>query len=243
MSSYEVSRFVQKCQKERDEAFRREESARDKLKQLDISTRSHIQELKAKLKEVTSESKSLHRTVKKLRLELGLEENPRFTGKVTKDIIKELQEQEEQCSQLKEENTLISVQLREIIPVLTQTQKQKAEVEKQLEDLEKKMRQLQNENNQVSQLLEDSQKVNNELEKANIMLKKSIEDAKHYTNRSVQTTTSIPVTLQSSYKKIPRDLGNSHSILERRKLSVDRQNCSPTTGGSTHKTYLSSAHS
>ncbi|XP_018115419.1 probable DNA double-strand break repair Rad50 ATPase [Xenopus laevis] len=242
-TSYEISRFLQKCQKERDEAYRREELARDKLNRLEITARSQIQELKTKLKEVTNESKALHRTVKKLRLDLGLEGNPKFKGKMTKDVIKELQEKEEQCSRLKEDNGALSVQLKAMIPVITQTQKQKAEVEKQLQNSERKLQELQNENHHTSQLLQDSQRERDEFEKAYIILKKSIDEAKQHVNRSVQTTTSIPVSMQSSIKRIPRDTPSSQSFQARRKISLDPPNHSATTDRSTHKPYLSTAHS
>ncbi|KAE8610268.1 hypothetical protein XENTR_v10012066 [Xenopus tropicalis] len=246
MTSYEISRFLQKCQKERDEAYRREESARDKLKRLEISMRSQIQELKTKLKEVTNENKALNKAVKKLRLDLGLEGNPKFKGKMTKDIIKELQDKEEQCSRLKEDNHSLSVQLKGMIPVITQTQKQKVEVEKQLQNIERKMQELQNENIHTSQLLQDTQRERDEFEKAYIMLKKSIEEAKQHINRSVQTTTSIPVNMQSSYKRMPRDTPSSQSfqaVLERRKISLDPPSHSASADGSAHKPYFSTAHS
>ncbi|KAM4722921.1 uncharacterized protein WCC33_009106 [Rhinophrynus dorsalis] len=244
-SSYEVSRYVQRCQKERDEAFRREESARDKLKHIEATTRSQIQELKMKLKDITSENKTLHRTVKKLRLELGLEVNPKFKGKMTRDIIRELHVQEDQCSRLREDNQLLSVQLREMIPIIDQTQKHKMEIETKLESMENKLQELTNENNRISQLLKESQKEREELEKANLILKKSIEDNKQVTNRSVQTTTSIPVTLQSSYKRISRDTSSSQTFqaaLERRKVSLEPHNSAPTDG-SMHKAYYSTTHS
>ncbi|KAM8930483.1 uncharacterized protein RCH25_006373 [Pelodytes ibericus] len=214
MSSYEVSRFMQKCQKERDDALRREESARDKLKILEASTRSQIQEIKAKLKEVTGENKTLQKTVKRLRLELGLEDNPRFKGKMTRDIIKELHEREAQCSHLKEESHMLSVQLREIVPVVDQAQKQKWELQARLQSLENKVSELKKENDQVLLSLQESQREKEDLEKTNLMLRKSIEEARIVTNRSVQTTTSIPVNLQNIYKsgkKLSRDTSISQA--------------------------------
>ncbi|XP_063794783.1 virulence factor-related M protein-like [Pseudophryne corroboree] len=244
MSSYEVSRFVQRCQKEREDALRREESSRDKLKCLEVSSRSQIQELKAKLKEVTNENKALHRTVKKLRIDLGLEGSPKFRGKMTKDIIKELQEQEDQCSQMKEENQLLSVQLREMVPVIVQTQKQKAELQAQLEGMESKIWDLSNLNTQLSQLLQETQKERDDLEKAYLMYRKSIEDTKKITSRSVQTITSIPVILQSTYKRVSRESSSSQASQvpsEKRKVSLENSNSAPITADNKQKTYLQNA--
>ncbi|CAH2311190.1 Hypothetical predicted protein [Pelobates cultripes] len=227
MQSYEVSRFLHKCQKERDDAFRREESARDKLKHIEATTRCQIQDLKTKVKQLTSECKALQRTVKKLRTDLGLEGNPRFKGRMTKDIIKELQEREDQCACLKEDNSLLSVQLREIVSIVAQTQKQKGELTKQLENSELKVRDLLNENNQIVQNLQESQREKDDLEKINLMLRKSIEESKKVTNRSVQTTTSIPVNLQNTYKKTSRETSISRTSqvpLDRRKITLEPSN-------------------
>ncbi|KAM3914683.1 protein YIPF1 isoform 2-T3 [Leptodactylus fuscus] len=240
MSSYEVSRIVQRCQKERDDALRREESSRDKLKHLEVSSRSQIQELRTKLKEVTNENKNLHRTVKKLRIDMGLEGNPRFKGKMTRDIIKELHEQEDQCSHLKEENRLLSVQLREMIPIIANTQEQKANLQTQLKDMESKMRDLAKDNTQLSQLLQESRKDKEDLERAYMMYKKSIEDAKNVTSRSIQTTTSIPVILPTTYKRVSREAASSQTsqvMLEKRKASLDTSNSPPISAGSAQKTF------
>ncbi|XP_077134593.1 uncharacterized protein LOC143788657 isoform X1 [Ranitomeya variabilis] len=245
MSSYEVSRIVLKCQKERDDALRREESARDKLKLLEVSSRSQIQELKAKLKEVTNENKNLHRTVKKLRLDLGLEGNPRFKGKMTKDIIKELYEQEDQCSHLKEDNHLLSVQLREMVPIIVQTQQQKSEMQTQLKDMERKMRDLSKENTQLAQFLQESKKEREDLERAHLRLKKSIEDAKTVTSRSIQTTTTIPVTLPTTYKKVSRESSSSQAsqvTQEKRKVSLEASISPPISAGNAQKPYYRTLH-
>ncbi|XP_068098516.1 uncharacterized protein [Hyperolius riggenbachi] len=241
MSSYEVSRYVIKCQKERDDALRREESARDKLKRLEVSSRNQIQELKAKVKELTTENKTLQKTAKKLRLEVGLEGNPKFKGKVTKDIIKELQDMEEQCSQLKEDNQLLSVQLREMVPVLAQVRKQKSTLQTQLDDTLKKTQDLSNENSHLTQLLQESCKEKEDLDRAYLSLKKSIEDPKKVTHRSVQTTTSIPVTLQPTFKRASRESAGSQtsqSTLEKRKSPMETGS-SPQNSDSTQKPYFS----
>lgn len=234
MSSYEVSRFVQKCQKQRDDALRREESARDKLKHLEVSSRCQIQELKAKVKEVTGENKNLHRTVKNLRLDLGLEGNPRFKGKMTKDIIKELHEQEDRCAHLKEDNQLLSVQLRELLPIIVQTQKQKSELQTQLKDMESKTRAMSEENTQLSRLLKDCRKEKEDLERAYMMFKKSIEDAKKVTSRSIQTATSIPVTLPTTYKRVAREATNSQTA---QVVPEKRHNSPPMSAGNTQKPH------
>ncbi|KAM5148484.1 uncharacterized protein ACMZJ9_012081 [Mantella aurantiaca] len=240
MSSYEVSRYVIKCQKERDDALRREESARDKLKHLEVSSRSQIQELKTKVKDLTGENKSLHRTVKKLRTEVGLEGNPKFKGKITKDIIKELQEREDECSHLKEDNQLLSVQLREMVSIIAQNQKQKGEMQTQLRDVTTKTQDLSNENAHLSQILQECRKEKEDIERAHLMLRKSIEDAKKVTHRSVQTTTSIPVTLQSTYKKVSRESSSSHVSqfsTEKKKSSPETSISPPISDGSTPKPY------
>ncbi|XP_040214554.1 FKBP12-interacting protein of 37 kDa-like [Rana temporaria] len=240
MSSYEVSRYVLKCQKERDDALRREESARDKLKHLEVSTRSQVQELKNKVKDLTSENKSLHRTVKKLRTEVGLEGNPKFKGKVTKDIIKELHEMQDQCSQLKEDNHLLSVQLREMVPAIAQNHKQKAELQTQLQDAKNQMEDLSNENAHLSQLLQESCKEKEDIERTYLMFKKSIEDAKKVVHRSVQTTTSIPVTLQPTYKKVSRESSSSQAsqvFMEKKNTSSEASISPPVSNGSTPKPY------
>ncbi|XP_071984099.1 uncharacterized protein [Engystomops pustulosus] len=240
MSSYEVSRIVQKCQKERDDALRREESSRDKLKRLEVSSRTQIQELKAKLKEATSENKNLHRTVKKLRIDLGLEGNPRFKGKVTKDIIRELQVQEDHCSHLKEDNHLLSVQLRQMLPVMVRTQEQNAELQSQLHQMQSKVTHLSQQNTQLSQQLQESHREREDLEKVHLRLKKSIEEAKSVTSRSVQTTTSIPVTLPTTYKRVPRESAGSqaaHLASEKRKASSGMSDSPPMSAGNTQKTH------
>ncbi|KAM4642208.1 uncharacterized protein O3C94_016600 [Discoglossus pictus] len=219
MSSYEISRFLQRCQKEREDALRREESARNKLQHLEASTRSQIQELKRRLKEVTSESKAQQKTIKKLRAELGLEVNPKFKGKTIKDIIKELKEQEDQVARLREDNHQLSMQIQKIIPELALTRTQKLKLEVQLEAKEHKLQDTLKESSQVSKLLQESQQERQELERVYLMLKKSIEEAKQLSHRSIQTTTSIPVTLQTTYKRPSRDTPNSRVGLERRKAS------------------------
>ncbi|KAM9324708.1 uncharacterized protein PAF06_000790 [Gastrophryne carolinensis] len=224
MSSYEVSRYVLKCQKERDDALRREESARDKLKRLEVSSRSQLQELKTKVKDLASENKSLHRTVKKLRTEVGLEENPKFKGKMTKDIIKDLNALDVECAKLKVENHLLSVQIREMVPIISQSQKQKAELQTQLQDMDMKIKDLSKENAHLSMLLQETRDAKEDLEMAHLSLKKSIEEAKKHIHRSVQTNTSIPVNLQPIVKKVSQESSSahvSHISLERKKTTLE----------------------
>ncbi|XP_069835615.1 uncharacterized protein [Dendropsophus ebraccatus] len=236
--SYEVSRIVLRCQKERDDALRREESARDKLKHLEVSSRSKIQDLKAKLKVVTGENKNLHRTIRKLRLDLGLEGSPRLKGKMTKDIIKELHQQEDQCSHLKEDNHVLSVQLREMVPVIVKSQQQTAELQTQLEVMESKVRSLTKENGRLAHLLQETRKEKEALERAYMSYKKSIEDSKYVTSRSIQTTTSIPVTLPTTLtKRVSRDPSNLQPSQMEKSNGSETSNSTPPSAMTTQKPY------
>ncbi|XP_029474377.1 uncharacterized protein LOC115100199 [Rhinatrema bivittatum] len=199
MPTSEVKRFLQKCQKERDEALRREASSSDKLKTLQTTTRTRIQELKQQLKETTQENKVLAATVKRLRIELGLEISPRFKGKMTRDIIRELRDREEQCVRLGEQNDLFSLKQKETGLLLAQTQKLSKELAEQLQAAESKVEELSTENTRLSKLLQETEEQREELALANLLLRKSLEEPKQLASRSVQTTTSIPVTFQSTY--------------------------------------------
>ncbi|XP_069089463.1 peptidoglycan DL-endopeptidase CwlO-like [Pleurodeles waltl] len=223
MSSSEVSRFLQKCQKERDEAFRREESSRDRLKRLEASTKTQIAELKHRVKETTNENKILHKTIKRLRVELGLEISPRFKGKMTKDIIRELHDKEDQCLRLLEENSHLTFRLKEVVPSLAQVNKLKKDLEGQLQATSVKTQDLLAENARLSKLLEETEQERDEMARINLELRKSIESTKHFSSRSVQTTTSIPINFQNTYRSIPREQRSSQysqALLEKRKIAM-----------------------
>ncbi|MGH0174577.1 UNVERIFIED_CONTAM: hypothetical protein FKN15_009135 [Acipenser sinensis] len=74
------------------------------MKLAEAMAKSQTDELKQKAKELKLENKELRKTVKKLRTDLGLESDPKFKGKMTMDIVIELQEKEQQRDCLAEEN-------------------------------------------------------------------------------------------------------------------------------------------
>ncbi|XP_069498262.1 peptidoglycan DL-endopeptidase CwlO-like [Ambystoma mexicanum] len=222
MSSSEVGKFLQKCQKERDEAFRREESSRDKLKRLEAATKTQILELKHRVKETTTENKILHKTIKRLRVELGLEISPRFKGKMTKDIIRELHDKEDQCLRLLEENSHLTFRLKEVVPGLAQVHKLKKDLESQLQASASKTQDLTSENARLSKLLEETEQERDEMARINLELRKSIEETKQFSSKAVQTTTSIPIHFQNTYRSVPRDQRGSQysqALLEKRKMT------------------------
>nr|XP_033771339.1 uncharacterized protein LOC117346098 [Geotrypetes seraphini] len=222
MPTMEVTQFLKKCQKERDEALHREASSSNKLKRFQTATRSRIQELKYQLKETTNENKVLAATVKKLRIELGLESSLTFKGKTARDIIRELHDKEDQCVRLGEQNELLSFKQKKMGLTLAHTQKLKKDLEDQLQVAERKVQELTAENTKLSKLLQETDTQREELACAYSLLRKSIEEAKQFANKLVQTTTSIPVMFQSTYRRrVGHGSRHSHLQLMERKPMFD----------------------
>uniref|UniRef100_H3ANW0 Zgc:113691 n=1 Tax=Latimeria chalumnae TaxID=7897 RepID=H3ANW0_LATCH len=210
----EITKLVQKYKKERDEAFRKGESTRDKLKLVEITTRTQIEELRQKVRDLSKENRILSKTLKTYRIELGLESDPRFRGKMTKDVVKELQEKEEECRDLAEENSSLKFKLAETTSEFDQIVTSKSTLQEKLQAIETEMQELIGENASTLKLLEETKLHRDEVEQANMFLRQALsqkQEMKHFSNKYVQTMTSIPV-YQKAYRRSSRELVTSQLL-------------------------------
>ncbi|XP_043940792.1 cingulin-like [Protopterus annectens] len=233
MTKSEVVKLLQKYKKERDDAFRKGETSRDKLRLIEIATKSYTTELRQKIKELSDENTKLVKTIKKLRTDLGLESDPRFRGKIPKDLIKELQEKEEECRSLIEENNQLNLRITELTVECEQVQKWKRVLESRLQAVQSEMQDLIREKGLALHLWEETKAQRDELEQANKSLWQSVmkkeEKRKDLASKSVQTVTSIPIYRRICSNKL-RELEISLQLHKKETEKVRTQFENLTTG-------------
>ncbi|XP_051788923.1 uncharacterized protein zgc:113691 [Erpetoichthys calabaricus] len=196
----DVLKLLEKYKKERDEAFQKEESLRDKMKLSEIITRTHAESLKHKVRDLTVENKDLRRTVKRLRIEMGLEYDPKFKGKTTKDIIGMLREKEQQSSHLSEENGSLNHQINQLTTALNSSVLARRTLEEQLSSVQYEMKELTKKYGRLLKLWEDTKVQRHErVLMTNFPGITPKSSPKEVCDKSVQTVTSI-----SQYQRFPR---------------------------------------
>ncbi|XP_063075068.1 uncharacterized protein zgc:113691 [Engraulis encrasicolus] len=154
VSKYETLRLLEKCRKERDDAVQRESAMREKLRQYDTRMRS-TEALKQKLKTLTVDNKELRKQVRNLRSEIGLENNPKFQGKTTRDIISDLHEKERECSALVEKAGKLSLTIDELTSELANSVTSKTLLEDQVQSLQQNLKDMTNNQRRLLKLWED----------------------------------------------------------------------------------------
>ncbi|KAK1879118.1 Laminin subunit alpha-3 [Dissostichus eleginoides] len=143
VSKFETLRLLEKCRKERDDAMLREGVLREKLRQYESRIRSTDAQ-KQKLKTLAVENKELRKQVKGLRTEIGLECNPKFTGKTTKDIINDMQDKDRECSSLVEKAAKLSLTIDDLTSELANTVTSKTLLEDQVQSLQQNLKDMTN---------------------------------------------------------------------------------------------------
>ncbi|XP_061587399.1 uncharacterized protein zgc:113691 [Cololabis saira] len=190
VSKFEMLKLLETCRKERDDAMQRESSLREKLRQYESRMRS-TEAIKQKLKTLTIDNKELRKQVKALRTELGLECSPNFSGKTTKDIIKDLHEKEFECISLMEKVEKFSLTIDNLASELANTATSKLILEDQVQTLQHNLKDMTNSQRRLLKLWGDRKVQRDHLALPAIIQKPSI-------HKVVQTDMSI-----GSSQKLP----------------------------------------
>ncbi|KAK6484639.1 hypothetical protein HHUSO_G12453 [Huso huso] len=197
----EALKLLNKYRKERYDAFQNQEALGDKMKLAEAMVKSQTDELKQKAKELKRENKELRKTVKKLRTDLGLELDPKFKGKMTMDIMIELQEKEQQRDCLAEENDTLKQKIDQLMTELASKVKAKKMLEEQLLSTQSELRHMTRSHCHLLKLCEE---LKNSKERplltTNFPPISRKDNHRYVSDKLVQTVTSIPVCYRS-YKK------------------------------------------
>uniref|UniRef100_A0A3P8Y445 Uncharacterized protein n=1 Tax=Esox lucius TaxID=8010 RepID=A0A3P8Y445_ESOLU len=153
-SKFEVLKALEKCKKERDEAVHRESVIKERLRQYETRARS-TEALKQKFRTLTQENKELRKQVKSLRQEIGLEASPKFTGKTTKDVIKDLQEKERECVSLVEKTGKLNITNDNLTSELANAVTSKILLEDQVQSLQQNLKDMTSNQRRLLKLWED----------------------------------------------------------------------------------------
>ncbi|XP_044075092.1 uncharacterized protein zgc:113691 [Siniperca chuatsi] len=194
VSKFETLKLLEKCRKERDDAMHRESVLREKLKQYESRIRS-TEALKQKLKTLTMDNKEFRKQVKALRTEIGLECNPKFNGKTTKDIISDLHEKERECSSLVEKAGKLSLTIDDLTSELANTVTSKTLLEDQVQSLQQNLKDMTNNQRRLLKLWEDKKSQREQLALPAITPKPG---QRPFVHKAVQTEMSI-----NSSQKLP----------------------------------------
>uniref|UniRef100_A0A3B4ZIY5 Uncharacterized LOC103353967 n=1 Tax=Stegastes partitus TaxID=144197 RepID=A0A3B4ZIY5_9TELE len=194
VSKFETLKLLEKCRKERDDAMHRESVLREKLRQYESRMRS-TEALKQKLKTLTVDNKELRKQVKALRTEIGLECNPKFNGKTTKDIINDFHEKERECTSLVEKAGKLSLTIDDLTSELANTVTSKTLLEDQVQSLQQNLKDMTNNQRRLLKLWEDKKTQREQLALPAIIQKPGQKPMGH---KAVQTEMSI-----SSSQKLP----------------------------------------
>lgn len=187
LSKLELLKLLEKFKKERDDAIHRESFLKEKLRQQECRTQV-ADVLKRKLKNMSLDNRVLRKTVKSLRVDLGLESSPKFQGKTTSDIIHELHEKERQCSFLRERNGKLSLAVDSLTSQLSNNVASKAIVEEELQALQQSLKDMTNNQRRLLKLWEDKK-----VQREQLMLPAIPQRTGHRAQcqRAVQTDISI----------------------------------------------------
>ncbi|XP_041849186.1 uncharacterized protein zgc:113691 [Melanotaenia boesemani] len=221
-SKFETLKLLEKCRKERDDTLHRENVLREKLRQYETRVRS-TEALKQKLKTLTIDNKDLRKQVKTLRTEIGLESNPKFNGKTTKDIINDLHEKERECISLVEKAGKLSLTIDDLTSELANTVTSKTLLEDQVQSLQQNLKDMTNNQRRLLKLWEDKKSQREQLALPAIGQKQS-------THKGVQTDMSI-----SSSQKLPANAFETKSFSQDNdKKSVMDKHSFPSYGNGFH---------
>lgn len=206
VSKFETLKLLEKCRKERDDAMHRESVLREKLRQYESRMRS-TEALKQKLKTLTMDNKELRKQVKALRNEIGLECNPKFNGKTTKDIINDLHEKDRECSSLVEKAGKLSLTIDDLTSELANTVTSKTLLEDQVQSLQQNLKDMTNNQRRLLKLWEDKKVQREQLALPAIAQKhvqKSLVQKAVQTEMSVSSSQTLPVSA-FEIKQVSRD--------------------------------------
>ncbi|XP_029309142.1 uncharacterized protein LOC115022314 [Cottoperca gobio] len=194
VSKLETLKHLEKCRKERDDAMHRESVLREKLRQYELRIRS-TDALKQKVKTLAIDNKELRKQVKALRTEIGLECNPKFNGKTTKDIINDLHEKDLECNSLVEKAGKQSLTIDDLTSELANTVTSKTLLEDQVQSLQQNLKDMTNNQRRLLKLWEDKKVQREQLALPAIAHKPA---QKPFVHKAVQTEMSV-----SSSQKLP----------------------------------------
>lgn len=198
-SKFEMLKLLENCRKERDEALQRESALRERLRQNEARLRSS-ESMKQKLKILTMDNKELRKQVKALRVDIGLESSPKFTGKTTKDIVNDLQEKERECSSLVEKTGKLSQTIDDLTAELSNVATSKTLLEEQVQSLQQNLKDMTNNQRRLLKLWEDK-KTQREQNALPAIIQRP------FTHKEVQTDMSI-----SAYQKLPSNAFETKQI-------------------------------
>lgn len=154
VSVNDTQKKVEQYRSERDEALQRENALKEKLRQYESRTKS-TDNVKQKLKTLTSENKELRRQLRTLRTEIGLESSPNFQGKTTKDIINDLQEKERECNALAEKGRMLNLTINELSSELANAVTSKTLLEEKVQSLQLNLKDMTNNQRRLLKLWEE----------------------------------------------------------------------------------------
>ncbi|XP_038146824.1 uncharacterized protein zgc:113691 [Cyprinodon tularosa] len=198
-SKFEMLKLLENCRKERDEALQRESALRERLRQNEARLRSS-ESMKQKLKILTMDNKELRKQVKALRVDIGLESSPKFTGKTTKDIVNDLQEKERECNSLVEKTGKLSQTIDDLTAELSNVATSKTLLEEQVQSLQQNLKDMTNNQRRLLKLWEDK-KTQREQNALPAIIQRP------FTHKEVQTDMSI-----SAYQKLPSNAFETKQI-------------------------------
>lgn len=220
VSKYETLKLLEKCRRERDEAVQREGALKEKLRQYESRMRS-TESLKQKVKTLTLDNKDLRKQVKTLRAELGLEMNPKFNGKTTKDIINDLHEKEKQCSSLIEKTGKLSVTIDELTSELANTVTSKTLLEDQVQSLQQNLKDMTNNQRRLLKLWEDRKSQQREpLSLPALPQRGGLKSGAHKAVQTEMSISSTHILPANAFETKPRREGEKTRNLERRNIML-----------------------
>ncbi|XP_069548031.1 uncharacterized protein [Brachyistius frenatus] len=233
VSKFETLKLLEKCRKERDDAMHRENVLREKLRQYESKMRS-TEAVKQKLKTLTVDNKGLRKQVKVLRTEIGLECDPKFDGKSTRDVINDLHEKERECSYLVEKAGKLSLTIDDLASELANTVTSKTLLEDQVQSLKQNLKDMTNNQRRLLKLWEDKKVQREQLALPAITQKPG---HKPFIHKAIQTEMSI-----SGSQKLPVNAFETKSFSrDKDKKTVLDEHSFPTYGNGYHhdnKTYM-----
>lgn len=222
VSKIETLKLLEKCRKERDDAMHREGYLREKLRQYESRMRS-TDALKQKLKTLTLDNKDLRKQVKVLRMEIGLECSPKFTGKTTKDIVIDLHEKDRECRSLVDKAAKLSLTIDDLTSEMANTVTSKTILEDQVQSLQQNLKDMTNNQRRLLKLWEDKKAQREQLVLPAITLKP---EQKPFVHKAIQTEMSI-----SSSQKLPVNAFETKTFLQDNEKMPVLDNHSFTTYG------------
>eukprot|EP00061_Rhincodon_typus_P013470 g39857.t1 len=196
LSKFEVRKLLEKYKSERDEASRRGEISRDKLRAIEAAARAQIQELREKVNALNSENKSLNRKIRKLQPELRIEANPRLRNKLTREVVKELKERAERCQNLLQENARLDQQIDQLAADLAQAEHVRKLLEDRLQVAQSQVKRLTNEHDRVLKLWEEAKTERERTLRINRLFRESLcnkQKSQQTLDKCIQTIASIPI--------------------------------------------------